>query len=420
MSRCYNFRSFRKRDPNMSRSRPRLAWLCLLVIFAGAAAPRAGAQSWTQPAKDLAEAIQAHVQTRGGIALTIRNLSSMDAGDFAEARRAIESQLRALGMRAVPAEQAVETIDVTLAESSGSYVWVAQIGRAEPRDVVMVPVAIPARTQIGAALEVLRRTPLITEPVRILDAAQVTQSGAQMLVVLDAAGIKVYRMQAGRWAVESARSLATGPLPRDLRGRLVVENATATVYLPGTLCAGQWSPTITMTCRASDDAWPLVTPGSASVRATFNPTRNYFAGPMTPPLGEGKTPFYSAARLTLAENVTAWLLSGLDGTVRVVGASGQTAATMGGWGSSLAGATNTCSSAPYVLATRSTAVDQPDAVRAYRLSGGKAVEASEALEFPGPVTEMWTQADGMSVLVVSKNLKTGDYEASSLTLACGR
>src|SRR5262252_7197268 len=119
MYRWYNFRSFRKRELEMSLSRPRLAWLCRLVILAaGVAAPNAFSQSL--PAKELADAIQAHVQTRGGIALTVRNLSSMDAGDFAEARRAIESQLRALGLRAVPAEQAVEAVEITLSESSSS------------------------------------------------------------------------------------------------------------------------------------------------------------------------------------------------------------------------------------------------------------------------------------------------------------
>ena len=420
MYRWYNFRSFRKRDLQMSRSRPRLAWLCRLVILAaGAAAPVAGAQTWTQPARELSAAIQSHVQTRGGIVLTVRNLSSMETSDFTEARRAIESQLRALGMRVVPAEQAVEVVEVTLSESSSSYLWVAQIGRTEPREVVMLPVAIPAQTQAGAAMEVLRRTPLVTEPVRILDAATVSHSGSSALVVLDAEGIKVYRLQTGRWTLEAAQALVTPPLPRDLRGRLVAQDANLTVYLPGALCAGQWTPAITMTCRASDDPWPLVMPGGEGARAGFNAARNYFTGAMLPPLGDGKTAFYSATRLTLPENLNAWLLEGIDGTVRLMNTSGQTVATIAGWGS-LAGVSSTCANTPYVLATRASSVEQPDAVRAYRLSGGKPVEVSEPLEFAGPVTELWTQADGTSALAVSKNLKTGDYEASSLALACGR
>jgi hypothetical protein len=403
----------------MPRSRSRLAWLCLLAIFAGAVAPRAFSQNWTQPARELAAKIVGHVQSRSAMSLTVQNVSSMDAADVTEARRAVESQLRALGVRLVSSEQAVEDVDVTFSESSGSYLWVAQIGRSDPRDVVMVTAPMPPVTPYRSSLGTLRRMPLVSEPVPILDIAPVT--GTPALLVLDAEGIKLYRSNAGRWALDSARAIvAARPLPRDLRGRIIVQDATLTVFVPGTQCSGQWTPLLSVTCRASDDPWPLPVAGGAPARAFFNASRDFFAGPLSPPLGTNPAPFYSAARLALADNSAAWLFAGTDGTLRLVNSTGQPMANFAGWGSDLAAASNTCGGAPYVVAAGASAPDQPDTVRAYQLSGRKMTQLSEPLEFPGPVTALWTQPDGAAVLAVSKNLKTGDYEASNVALTCGR
>jgi hypothetical protein len=403
----------------MPRSRSRLAWLCLLAIFAGAAAPRAMSQNWTQPARELAAKIVAHAQSRSAMSLTVHNSSSMDAADVNDARRAVESQLRSLGVRLVSPDQAVEDVDLTFSESSGSYLWVAQIGRSDPRDVVMVTAPMAPVSPYRSSLGTLRRAPLVSEPVPILDIAPLT--GVPALLVLDAEGIRLYKSNAGRWALDSAQVIiAARPLPRDLRGRIVVQDAAFTASLPGTQCTGQWTPLLSVTCRASDDPWPLPVPGGAPARAFFNASRDFFAGSLSPALGTNSVPFYSAARLTLADNSNAWLFAGVDGTVRLVNGAGQPMANFSGWGSDLAGAASTCGAAPYVIATGSGAPDQPDTIRAYQLSGRKMTQLSEPLEFPGPVTALWTQPEGAAVLVVSKNLKTGDYEASSVALTCGR
>jgi hypothetical protein len=110
----------------------------------------------------------------------------------------------------------------------------------------------------------------------------------------------------------------------------------------------------------------------------------------------------------------------MDGTVRLANASGQPMANFSGWGSDLAGANSACGGSSYVLASAAGALDQPDTVRAHELSGRKMTPVSEPLEFAGPIVALWTQPDGASVLAVSKNLKTGDYEVSILALGCGR
>lgn len=403
----------------MPPSRSRLAWLCLLAIFAGSAVPHASAQNWTQPARDLAAGIVARAQSRSALSLTVRNLSSLDAADVADARRAVEAQLRVLGVRLVAPEQAVEEVEVTFSESAGSYLWVAQIGRSDPRDVVMVTAPLPPPALYRSSLQTLHRVALVSEPVPILDVATLT--GVPALLVLDAEGVKLYHSASGRWTLDTSQGIVTErPLPRDLRGRVVVQDSNFTVFLPGTQCAGQWTPLLTLTCHASDDPWPLPTAGGSPVRAFFNASRDFFTGPLSPAVGSNPAPFYSAARLTLADNSSAWLFATLEGAVRLVNAAGQPVANFSGWGGDLASANSACGGAPYLVASAATAPDRPDTIRAYQLAGRKMSELSEPLEFPGPVTALWTQPDGAAVLAVSKNLKTGDYEASSLALACGR
>jgi hypothetical protein len=394
-----------------------LPWLWLLAMLA--ASDVALAQNWTQPARDLAAKIVAHTQSRAAVSLTVHNLSAMDPADVADARRAVESQLRALGVRLVASDQAVEDIDLTFSESAGAYLWVAQIGRTEPRDVVMVTAPLPASSPYRGGLATIRRLPLVAEPVPILDVVPLANASA--LLVLDAEGIKLYRSTSGRATLDASQPIvAERPLPRDLRGRLVVQDNNFTAFLPGTECLGQWTPLLSLTCRASDDPWPLPTPGGTPVRAFFNASRDFFAGPLSPPVGTASGGFYSAGRLTAADNTTLWLFAALDGAVHLVNAAGQPVANFSGWGSDLAVANSACGGAPYVLATSASGSEQPDTIRAYQLAGRKMNQISEPLEFPGPITALWTGPDGATVLAVSKNLKTGDYEASSLAIACGR
>jgi len=40
------------------------------------------------------------------------------------------------------------------------------------------------------------------------------------------------------------------------------------------------------------------------------------------------------------------------------------------------------------------------------------------LQVPGPVLTLWPANDGKSARVVTRNLETGDYEASIVTVAC--
>jgi hypothetical protein len=69
----------------------------------------------------------------------------------------------------------------------------------------------------------------------------------------------------------------------------------------------------------------------------------------------------------------------------------------------------------YALVTRPTEPSEPDAIQAYDAAGKI---AGDPLEFAGPVTALWST--DLAVTAIAKNLRTGNYAAYRITIACGQ
>ena len=63
----------------------------------------AAAQEWDAPAREMAEKIIARAQSRSGLSLTVKNISSLPPARAAEVQRALESALRSRGVSLVEA-----------------------------------------------------------------------------------------------------------------------------------------------------------------------------------------------------------------------------------------------------------------------------------------------------------------------------
>ena len=154
------------------------------------------------------------------------NRSSLSAASADEVRRNLLTQLAALGARFVGAAQASASVRVTLSENLQSYLWVAEIrqGTSPPAVVIVsLPRTAPLSIEPQLTTMVLHKTSLWSQQERILDVAVIDGNPARMLV-LDANGVATYRSQDGRWQLEQSQLVAhSRPWPRDLRGRLVLE-----------------------------------------------------------------------------------------------------------------------------------------------------------------------------------------------------
>ncbi len=420
---------------------------CVLVGLA------LGAQAadWSVPERQLAGKIFAVTGT-AAITLSIENRSSLGKRDSEIIQNGLRSTLESVGVRfagsgrvtSQTAKSEATAVRISLSENSTFYVWVAEIrlGTGEP---VVVMVSAPRPESATAGHESvplsLRKIPLWTQEDAILDVAVLEENATPArIAVLDAGKVAIYRLLGGKWQQEQALEIVhTRAWPRDLRGRLIpAKDHLLDVYLPGVVCRSSAGVALTLSCRESEDPWPLVPaalsggsfsvfPGPeanavtiAPVGAFYSPLRNFFTGVLTPGVGKLTTvpKFYSAALLP-RDKFLLWLFAATDGRVHVVdGVSDQTTAFP--WGSDLASVNTACGSGWQVLATSSEEAGG-DWVRAFEFPDRDPVAVSGAVEFPGGVvTALWTDVKGDTALVVVRNRETGSYDAFRLAVACSQ
>ena len=399
---------------------------------------------WNTPEQQLARKIVA-ITGPGAVAWSVENRSSLGKRDSEIVSNGLRADLEALGLRFVTSEQAAATVAIVLSENPTAYVWVAQIqqGTGEAT-VVMVSTPRPEGHVFShdSVPLTLRKIPLWTQEDRILDVVVLEENVTPThIAVLDAEKVSLYRWQSGKWQPEQSLPLShSRPWPHDVRGRLLPgKDHLFDAYLPGVQCRSTAGMPLTMNCRESNDPWPLVvgtlsggTTASFPVSVTggitsqvppmggfFAATRNFFTGALAPGIGKftAISKFYSAAFVP-REKYVLWLFAALDGQVHMVDGVTELSAKLG-WGSDVANVKTSCGAGWQVLAT--SAVDQGgDWVRAYEFPDRDAVPVSAAVEFPGEVTALWTEAKGETAVAVARNRETGNYEAFRLAMACNQ
>lgn len=395
----------------------------------------ARAEDWYQPEQELARKIVA-VTGPGAVGMTVANRSSLSSRDTDVVSDGLRSAFQAAGLRLVKPEQAAASITITLSENSVSWVWVAEIHQsADQSAVVMVSITRETGKSIihDSVPLTLRKTPLWTQTERILDVAVLEESAVPTrIAVLDARQLSFYRWVNGKWLAEQSLLLShPRPWPRDLRGRLAqAADRSLDVYLPGVICRTVNGSTTALSCKESDDPWPLAgrvfgsgsgsaLSGGAPVSAFFASTRNFFTGALAPGLGNftnvGK--FYSAAFVS-REKYVLWLFAGADRQVHLVDGMSDITARFN-WGSDIATVRTSCGSGWQVLAT-GPGNPTADSIRAYEFPGRDPVAVSLPVDLDGEVTALWAEAKGDTAVVITKDRGTGKYEASRLAMACSQ
>ena len=392
---------------------------------------------WDHPAAELADQI-AGILGPGQVRLTIRNTSSISTDQIPAIRKLLEQDLKSHGITTSGTESA-STIRITLSENARERLWVAEIGEGNEMHVAMVAVApaidVPSTAKAGMALrkEVFLSAFSINwhafEPSKqpILSVVETTRG----LVTLGQHEISFYAMSQAGWQPQQTIEINRAThLSRDPRGVLVAtaDGGGINAILPGVACSGSLLVSVsaanggwTAHCNDSDDPWPLAqapTTGStiASIKAFYNPARDYFTGVVTPSVGVDLPPFYSAALLPRAGG-GALLIGGIDGKVLL--AENGAIKTVSGtrdWGSDFAALESGCGSGTQIVASASGEA-LSDSLRAYELPGQEALPASAPLSMDGTVTALSTAPGGKSVLAIVRH-PNGEYEVDRVTALC--
>ncbi|HEY1336220.1 MAG TPA: hypothetical protein VGF59_01855 [Bryobacteraceae bacterium] len=377
--------------------------------------PATAADDLNGAARELARKTAAFAGRGEPVAATWRNVSSLPQTELAQARRAFEAAIHDLGGRVGSVAPAAE-VQITLSQNQSQYLLTAEARKADDRQVWIASWPRPAPAPGNPPSVTLESRQIWEQDEPILDIA----FPAAGMLALSPGKVSLYQRQNGAWEPRGAVAiLPVRPWPRDLRGRLRVNGTSFQAYLPGMLCSGALDPTLSMDCRASDEAWVIESGSRALLVANFAAARNYFDGRMTTQTGLKKTlpPFYSAASVE-EQGRQLWLLATVDGRTQIFDAALDSVGAIAGWGSDIAGTDAHCGGGFQVLATRPGDGSEPDAIQGYSMVNRAATAITAPVEFPGPVTALWTSG-GTAAVAVSKNPATGKYAAYLITVACG-
>jgi hypothetical protein len=409
---------YNSRIPHMRSLAPRFSRAACLFVLMLMRVPML-ASDWRAPEEQLARKIAA-ATGQGPAALDVVNRSSLRRADVDEIRRGLLTQLAALGVHLVNADQTVATVRITFSENLQSYVWVAEIHRGDNQPFVVMaatPREIRAVEERPASALIIQKTLLWTDDTRILDVALVN-SNPQRMIVLEPESVLLFKFQDGRAQPEQSLPLShLHPWPRDLRGRLVLrKDHLFDAYLPGVFCRSSAISPVVLNCSDSDDPWPLGT-DHFGLSAFFTPSRNFFTGVLSPGIEQQQTvgAFYSLAILPRDK----FLFAAVDGQVHML--DGVTNQTLGGadWGSDIASVQSGCGQGWQVLAT-GDGEGAVDTVGAFEIEDHETVPVSQPVEFNGGITALWAEPDGTGAIAVLQNSETGRYEAYRLSIICGQ
>lgn len=389
----------------------------LFFIPPGAAA----AEDAIGAARELARKTVATAGRGEPVLLVWRNISSLGPAEWNQAKSAFETGVRDSGGRTTEAAGSAAPCEarLTLSENRTQYLLVEELRKGDERQVWIAAWKRSVSPFFTAPAVFLEKKLAWEQEEAILDVA--FPSGA--MLVLSPSKLTLFTRPAAQWTAKQSIPLApVRPWPRDLRGHLRVNAAVVQVYLPGMLCSGTVDaavePGLSLTCRASEEAWVLESGSRSLLLAAFTPARNYFDGRVTSQSGQRKTiaPFYSAA-VVEEQGRALWLLALLDGRTQMFDASldpiGPLAAS---WGSDLAGTAARCGPGSQLLATRPGDNTVPDAVQAFSIVDRAPMALTAPLELTGPVLALWSS--GEAALVIVRNLASGKYESYTLTITC--
>lgn len=379
--------------------------------------------AWGEGVKGLAAKIATAVKPARVISLEVKNISSLGAAEVEAIQKGLEAELRSRGMKVGAAEASVT---VTLSENVDGYVWVAEIRTEGSSRVEMLGVAKPADAPTAAKpIPVLQRRIVWRQKDPILDFA--TPDYAPPLfelssaTVLEPTRVREFRPGYTEWSGTKSAVIPAVRGPRDLRGFLVPNREGGmTAYEGKEACFGLF---LSPQCgESSSQAWPL----SDRIFARFFGSRNYFLGftrDSYPFLQD--RPFYSVAIGTnVFDHSTPIITTELDGAAHSYSDIQIVEAVFGGWGDDIATIKPSCGFSWQILVTGTGDWTEPDYIQVYGISFGvsaaTAKKMGQPLEFPGPILALWQADDETSARVASKNLQTGMYEASIVTVSCSQ
>jgi hypothetical protein len=398
---------------------------------------------WHDAVSHLADEIAADIRPVRALTLdVVENMSSIGPADAVLLSRLLETELTVRKIRVIQEALPETIVYLKISEGAEGPMLTADIRRHDEDSGPLIAIVALERRAASSSDE--GRAPLIVQRKFVymqakpfLDFLVAGASGSEeaRLVLLEPDHVEYLRFATAQWSVDHAFAVRPrSPASRDPRGLIAKDkdyDEAMHIYLPQETCLGSGHGQADLGCSPSVRAkppavlfmghmWPLSPAEPRIFSAPYDPDRNYFEG-LEASFGDfaGRLPaFYSGAVMSEG-NRQSWILAELDGRARLYDGSPSATATFSGWGDNVVGVSADCDSAWLVLVSGTDDWTVRDTLRIYRVADHQAATVGQPLEFSGPILALWPADDGKSARVVSRNLQTGMYEASIVSVSCG-
>lgn len=393
----------------------------LTILLAG---PCWADDAANKAARELAQKIAAQIDHKKEVFVEVVDLTGeMRAADLEDAKKVIESELRARGVRTVADASFEVKVRITLSTNNVERLWIADFENDGAHEALMTPFErVSFDSKPWASRTHIDRELVFSGNSQILDFGCTNPPAAKecgKVVVLYTDGVVLMDSDQGFPRVAISHESAW---PRDVRGRLEISGADFRARVENVECSGNITRVQASKCAPINDSWIFKGAGQMTV-AFLAPSGNWFqwAAAVTSNTTKiSREPFFSLAALEIVGE-PAWISTGTKGDTRLVsGKNGNILGATSAWGSELATVKTDCGTGWQILSTSKRDRTELDSIAVYEWAGSEFRSLSDPLELDGTVVAMWAAENGGPARAVVHNLKTGNYEAYLLKVGCSQ
>jgi hypothetical protein len=405
---------------------PRIALASFLIcfLFILIAGPCWADDASAKAARELAQKIAGQIDHKKKVIVEVVDLTGeMRVTELDDAKKVIESELRARGLRTGADSSFDAKMRITLSADNTERLWIADFDNDGARVTLIEPFerssfdAKPwaSRTHVDRELVFSGNAPFLdfgcTNPQTAKECGKVMVLYSDALVLMDS------DQNFPRVSISHDR-----PWPRDMRGRITISASDFKARIEDVECSGNVARVQVSKCSSINGPWVFAGPEEMTF-AFLAPSGNWFqsAAAVTSAAAKvNREPFFSLAGLELGGEA-AWISTDTKGETRLVdGKNGNAIAATSAWGSELATVKTDCGNGWQILSTSRWDNTELDSIAVYEWSGSEFRSLSDPLELDGTVVAMWSGENGGPARAVVHNLKTGNYEAYLLKVGCSQ
>jgi hypothetical protein len=435
-------------------SPPRLRgrfFLFSLLGFLFLCGPAARADSLEEAARNFARKVASLLPSHNSVSLSVRNLSSLSAEQISDFSQVVEGEIQSRGHKISSADAAGVLLRVTLSESPASLLAIAEVvenGQSrfvlESFSLAEVPYGGSNSKKVTLSRELVWKQ---QDPILDLKFLLSTGQKQERIAVLSPNALSLYEGEEMSWSqVKSLPIPRSGPQSRAPRGQLfqLSENGHPRLIanFPKLICSidlGGTLDSMNLECNANEEkelvglSFLTAGPFLLDNLAKWDSSGSYFTGEIYAESGIRLhiDPFFSAGFLGLKSGEPPVVLAtaGIDGRGRILDKDAKQLLSFKDWGSQLTTIHSSCDDGWRILATARGDQTGSDGITPYQFEEHDVIAFDQPVAMPGPVLSLGSEQvpsdaeftghhDG--AIAVVRNLKTGEYEAYRISMACGR